>query len=102
MIKFVYSMNTLVKNNSIVRTNRDAEIGSPCLAPRSRRKYVLLWPPLFSQESWFVNKTLIQSIKFSPNRIRTAVTDLWFNESKAFFEIYCQETTIYFFVNHRL
>ena len=85
-------MNTLVKNNSIVRTNRDAEIGSPCLAPRSRRKY----------ESWYVNKTLIQSIKFSPNRIRTAVTDVWFNESKAFFEIYCQETTIYFFVNHRL
>ena len=70
-----------VKNNSYAKGNRYAEIGSSCLAPRSRQKDVV-WPVLITQESWFVNKTLIQSIKSSPKAyfLRTAMRNLLFTE----------------------
>ena len=48
-----------IKNNSNARSNRHIEVGTPCLASRSRRKYFVVWPPLITQDSWFVNKILI-------------------------------------------
>ena len=40
-----------VKNNSNASTNRYREIGSPFLAPCSRWIYVVVWPPLITQDS---------------------------------------------------
>ena len=39
-----------IKNNSNASTNRYAEVGSN-LAPRCKRKYVLVLPPLITQDS---------------------------------------------------
>ena len=75
-----------IKNSSNASTNKYVEIGSTCLAPRSTRKYVAVWPPVITQDSWFLNKTLIQSIKSSPKPyfLTTATRNLLFDESKAF------------------
>ena len=42
-----------IKKSSNASTDRYAKIGSTCLAPRSRHKYVVVWPPLITQDSWF-------------------------------------------------
>ena len=87
LIPWIFLLDFIeIKNNSNASINRYAEIGSPCLAPRSRLKYVVVWPPLITQNSWFLNKILIQSIKSSPKPyfLRTAMRNLWFNESKSF------------------
>ena len=44
-----------------------------------------MWTPSITQVSWFVNKILIQSIKFLPKPyfLRTTMKNLRFNESKA-------------------
>ena len=66
------------KNNSNASINRYLKIGSSCLAPRSRRKYAVMWPPLFTRDFWSLNKILIQSIKSSPKPyfLRTAMRNL--------------------------
>ena len=81
---FLVGLNK-IKNNHNVKTNRYTEIVSSCLPPLSRRKYVAVWPPLITQDFWFVNKMLIKSIKFSrkPYFLILKRNSL-FNESKAF------------------
>ena len=44
-----------IKNNCNASKNRYAEVESPCLAPCSRRKYVVVRPALIKQDSWSLN-----------------------------------------------
>ena len=57
----------LILRNKITKrkVKKQAEIGSPCRAPRFKPNYcVVLWP-LITQGSWLFNRSLIHAMKFS-------------------------------------
>ena len=77
-----------IKRNTIsrTRTNKYADIGSPCLVPLSSLKYCVVKPPLITQDSWLLSKTLIHFKKFFPKPYfsNTEIRKAWLTESNAF------------------